>query len=393
MNIRKITEKYKDYIIEKRRYFHMHPESSNNEFNTSKVVQQELDKLGIPYEIVAKTGIIARIKGGKPGKTVLLRADMDALEVCEKNDVPYKSQNEGRMHACGHDGHTAMLLGAAHVLNEVKDELNGTVVLLFQKAEEIGTGAKEMIDESGILKEVDAVFGIHLWQGVEVGKVSLEAGPRMAAADHFLIRIKGRSGHGSMPQDTIDAAVVASSIVMNLQHLVSRNTDPLDTLVITVGKIDVGTRFNIIPGEGLIEGTSRSFDEKIWEDIPNKLERVVNGVCATYGATGSVEMRRVVPPLSNNPEISKILYDAQAKLYGEDSIVKYEKTTGGEDFAYFTRALPGALAFVGIRNDAKGINAPHHNEHFNMDEDALPIGASLYAQFAIDYLEKTDKTP
>lgn len=388
MNIKKIAEKYKDYIIEKRRYFHMYPESSNNEFNTSKIIQKELDKLKIPYKVVAKTGVIAEIKGKKTGKTILLRADMDALEVSEKNEVSYKSQIEGRMHACGHDGHTAMLLGAAHILNDIKDNINGNVILFFQKAEEVGTGAKEMIEESKILTKIDAAFAIHLWQGIEIGKVSLEAGPRMAASDHFIIKIKGKSGHGSMPQDTIDTAVVASSVIMNLQPLVSRNTDPLDSLVVTVGKVRIGTRFNIIPGEALIEGTSRSFNEKIWADIPNKLERVVNNICAAYGATGTVEMKRIVPPLVNNSEISEILYNAQAKLYGENSIVKLEKTTGGEDFAYFTKAVPSALAFVGIRNDLKGINAPHHNECFDMDEDALEIGTSLYAQFAVDYLEK-----
>ena len=386
MNVRDITKKYKDYIIEKRRYFHMNPEPSFNEYNTSKVIQEELTKIGIPFEIFAKTGIIATIKGQNPGKTVLLRADMDALEVCEKNNVSYRSQKEGLMHACGHDGHIAMLLGAAHVLNEIKNDISGEIKLLFQPAEEIAKGAKAMIEESKIIDSIDAAFAIHLWQGVPVGKISLESGARMAAADLFSIKVKGKSGHGSMPHETIDAVVVASAIVMNLQHLVSRNTNPLDTLVVTVGKLTAGTRHNIIAGEALLEGTIRSFSDEVWKKIPEQIERVVKNTAAAYNAEAEIDLVRATPPLVNNQDISDILKASAEKLYGEEVVTKYEKTPGGEDFAYFTQAVPGALAFVGIRNDEKGINSPHHNETFDMDEEALEMGANLYAQFAIDFL-------
>ena len=386
MNVKDITKKYKDYIIEKRRYFHMNPEPSFNEYNTSKVIQEELKKLGIPFEIVAKTGIIATIKGKNPGKTVLLRADMDALEVYEKNDVSYKSQKDGLMHACGHDGHIAMLLGAAHVLNDVKNDFSGEVKLLFQPAEETAQGAKAVIEESKITNSIDAAFAIHLWQGVPVGKISLESGARMAAADLFSIKVKGKSGHGSMPHETIDAVVVASAIVMNLQHLVSRNTNPLDTLVVTVGKLVAGTRHNIIAGEALLEGTIRSFSDEVWKKVPEQLERVVKNTAAAYDASVEINLTRATPPLVNNQDISNILKNSAVKLYGEEVVTKYEKTPGGEDFAYFTQVVPGALAFVGIRNDAKGINSPHHSETFNMDEEALEMGANLYAQFAIDFL-------
>lgn len=386
MNVKDITKKYKDYIIEKRRYFHMNPEPSLNEYNTSKVIQEELKKLGIPFEIVAKTGIIATIKGKNPGKTVLLRADMDALEVYEKNDVSYKSQKDGLMHACGHDGHIAMLLGAAHILNDVKNDFSGEVKLLFQPAEETAQGAKAVIEESKITNSIDAAFAIHLWQGVPVGKISLESGARMAAADLFSIKVKGKSGHGSMPHETIDAVVVASAIVMNLQHLVSRNTNPLDTLVVTVGKLVAGTRHNIIAGEALLEGTIRSFSDEVWKKVPEQLERVVKNTAAAYDASVEINLTRATPPLVNNQDISNILKNSAVKLYGEEVVTKYEKTPGGEDFAYFTQVVPGALAFVGIRNDAKGINSPHHSETFNMDEEALEMGANLYAQFAIDFL-------
>ena len=386
MNVRDMTKKYKDYIIEKRRYFHMNPEPSFNEYDTSKVIQEELTKIGIPFEIFAKTGIIATIKGQNPGKTVLLRADMDALEVCEKNNVSYRSQKEGLMHACGHDGHIAMLLGAAHVLNEIKNDISGKIKLLFQPAEEIAKGAKAMIEESKIIDSIDAAFAIHLWQGVPVGKISLESGARMAAADLFSIKVKGKSGHGSMPHETIDAVVVASAIVMNLQHLVSRNTNPLDTLVVTVGKLTAGTRHNIIAGEALLEGTIRSFSDEVWKKIPEQIERVVKNTAAAYNAEAEIDLVRATPPLVNNQDISDILKASAEKLYGEEVVTKYEKTPGWEDFAYFTQAVPGALAFVGIRNDEKGINSPHHNETFDMDEEALEMGANLYAQFAIDFL-------
>lgn len=386
MNIKDITKNYRDYIIEKRRYFHMNPEPSFSEYNTSKVIQEELTKIGIPFEIFAKTGIIATIKGKNPEKTVLLRADMDALEVCEKNNVSYKSQKEGLMHACGHDGHIAMLLGAAHVLNEIKNDISGEIKLFFQPAEEIAKGAKAVIEESKITDSIDAAFAIHLWQGIPVGKISLESGARMAAADLFSIKVKGKSGHGSMPHETIDAVVVASAIVMNLQHLVSRNTNPLDTLVVTVGKLTAGTRHNIIAGEALLEGTIRSFSDEVWKKVPEQIERVVKNTAATYGAEAEINLVRATPPLVNNQDISNILKISAEKLYGEEVVTKYEKTPGGEDFAYFTQVVPGALAFVGIRNDEKGINSPHHNETFDMDEEALEMGANLYAQFAIDFL-------
>lgn len=388
MNIKDITNKYKEYIIEKRRYFHQNPEPSSKEYNTSRVVQEELKKLDIPFDVVGETAVVAKIVGKQPGKTVLLRGDMDALEVFEKNDIPYKSQKEGLMHACGHDGHTSMLLGAAHVLKEIQDSIKGTVVLFFQPAEETAEGAKLVLENYDLLKDVGAAFAIHLWQGVPSGKISLEPGPRMAAADMFRIKIFGKSGHGSMPHETVDAAVVAAAVIMNLQHLVSRNTNPLDALVITVGRLEAGTRYNIIAGDAVLEGTARSFNKDVWAQIPEQVERVVHNTCAAYGATGEVFFNRAVPPLINDANISEILKGSAEKLYGKDVVTLYEKTTGGEDFAYLTERVPGALAFVGIRNEEKGLVYPHHNERFNIDEDALEMGTNLYVQFALDFLEK-----
>ncbi len=213
----------------------------------------------------------------------------------------------------------------------------------------------------------------------------------MAAADLFKIKIIGKSGHGSMPQDTIDAALTASAVVMNLQHLVSRNTNPMDTLVITVGKMVAGTRMNVIAGEAFLEGTARSFSKEVWEKIPDMMKRVVDNTCAAYGASAEIDFTRVTPMLINDQKISAILAKSAEKIGGKDCIVEYEKTPGAEDFAYLTQKVPGALTFIGIRNDAKGINAPHHNDCFNMDEDGLKLGTKLYAQFALDYLEDTLK--
>ncbi|MBQ3437261.1 MAG: amidohydrolase [Fusobacterium sp.] len=388
MNIKEITKKYANYIIDKRRYFHQNPEPSGKEYNTSRIVQEELSRLGIPFDVVGETAVVAKIEGPEKGKKVLLRADMDALEVFEKNEVPYKSQKEGLMHACGHDGHTAMLLGAAHVLKEIQNNIKGTVILFFQPAEETASGAKEVLEKYDLLGDVDSVFAIHLWQGVEAGKISLEAGARMAAADAFFIKVKGKSGHGSMPHETIDAALVASTIVVNLQHLVSRNTNPIDTLVVTVGKMEVGTRYNIIAGEASLDGTIRSFNKETWAKVPEQLERVVHNTCATFGATAEINLIRATPPLINDEKISEILKESAEKLYGPEVVTLYDKTPGGEDFAYLTERKPGAIAFVGIRNEKKGFVAPHHNERFDMDESALEMGTNLYVQFAIDFLEK-----
>ena len=376
----------KDDLINYRRTIHSNPEVGAELPKTKAYVIDKLKEFGYDPKEICESGIVATIEGKKPGKTFLLRADMDALEVYEKNDVSYKSQKDGLMHACGHDGHIAMLLGAAHVLNDVKNDFSGEVKLLFQPAEETAQGAKAVIEESKITNSIDAAFAIHLWQGVPVGKISLESGARMAAADLFSIKVKGKSGHGSMPHETIDAVVVASAIVMNLQHLVSRNTNPLDTLVVTVGKLVAGTRHNIIAGEALLEGTIRSFSDEVWKKVPEQLERVVKNTAAAYDASVEINLTRATPPLVNNQNISNILKNSAVKLYGEEVVTKYEKTPGGEDFAYFTQVVPGALAFVGIRNDAKGINSPHHSETFNMDEEALEMGANLYAQFAIDFL-------
>lgn len=388
MDIKVLAKKYKDYVVEMRREFHMYPESSFEEFRTSKRVKEELDKMNIPYESLAGTGVLATIEGEKEGKTVALRADMDALEIQETTDVEYKSKNDGKMHACGHDGHTSMLLGAAKMFMDIKDEIKGTIKLIFQPAEEIAGGAKKMIEESDFMDSVDSVFGIHLWSDLETGKVSVEEGPRMASADFFNIYVKGEAGHGSMPHQTVDAVVVGSSIVMNLQSFVSREMSPLDSVVLSIGSINAGTRFNIIAGEATLSGTSRCFKPEIREQFPKAIERISKGIADAYRASAEVEYNYGTPPTINEEESAKIAQGAVDKILGKKGNVQMEKTTGGEDFAFFLEKAPGAFAFVGMRNEEKGACYPHHHDKFNLDEDALEIGSSLYVQYALDFLDK-----
>ena len=388
MNTNEHAAPYKDYVVEMRRHFHMNPELSLEEYETTEFVAKELDKIGVPYERLTKTGLIATIQGKSSGKTVALRSDMDALNVTQKNDVSYKSKNEGKMHACGHDAHTAILLGAAQILNDMKDTFQGTVNLVFQPAEEVAAGAKDLMAAGDWYSKVDNFFGAHVWSGLESGKVSVEAGQRMAAADLFKIKVTGKSGHGSMPHQTVDSVVVASAIVLNLQTLVSREYSPLDALVITVGSIHSGNRFNVIAGSAELEGTVRYFTREIAGTIEDSMRRVIESTAAMYRCEATLEYSYVTPPLINEESSSAIAYEAALKTHGAENISKLEKTTGGEDFAYYLKDKPGCFAFIGTKNVEKKTDVAHHNENFDIDEDALIAGSALYAEYAMTYLSQ-----
>ncbi|MGB4590452.1 MAG: amidohydrolase [Clostridiaceae bacterium] len=388
MNTNERAAQYKDYVVEMRRHFHMHPELSQEEYETTEFVAKELDKIGVSYERLTKTGLIATIQGKSSGKTVALRSDMDALNVTQKNDVSYKSLNEGKMHACGHDAHTAILLGAAHILNDMKDTFEGTVNLVFQPAEEVAAGAKELMAAGDWYSKVDNFFGAHVWSNLESGKVSVEAGQRMAAADLFKINVTGKSGHGSMPHQTVDSVVVASAIVLNLQTLVSREYSPLDALVVTVGSIHSGNRFNVIAGSAVLEGTVRYFTREIAGTIEDSMRRVVESTAAMYRCEATLEYSYVTPPLINEESSSAVAYEAALKTHGAENVVKLEKTTGGEDFAYYLKDKPGCFAFIGTKNVEKKTDVAHHNEYFDVDEDALIGGSALYAEYALTYLNQ-----
>lgn len=373
-------------LINYRRQFHKHPELSLEEFETTKALAAELDALGIPYRLTEPTGLIADIVGKGPGKTVALRADIDALPVEEVTEgLAYKSEADGKMHACGHDSHMAMLLTAVKVLNSVRDRFNGTVRIIFQPAEEIAVGAKLMI-EQGALDGVDSIFGEHIWSPMPAGLVSCIDGPAMAACDVVAITFTGKSGHGAMPETTVDATVMAASFVSNVQTIVSRSINPLNTAVVTIGKFESGTSYNVVSGEAKLEGTVRTFSVEDRALVEGRLRTFANDIAHMYGGTAEVSYRYGTDVVDNNPAEASRVRKLAAKAFGEDKTYSEPKRCLGEDFASYMTKVPGAFAFVGSANEAKGTCWPHHNGHFNIDEDVMKTGAELYALYALDFL-------
>ncbi|MCG8710746.1 amidohydrolase [Brenneria sp. 4F2] len=375
-------------MIAFRRAMHANPELPWQEVQTTAAVAAELDKLDIPYRRTQPTGIIAWIDGALPGKTVALRADMDALPVQElSQDLSYKSCNPGKMHACGHDAHTAMLLTAARALMENRDRLRGGVRLIFQPAEEIAEGAKAMIAQ-GALEGVDNVFGMHIWTPGPTGRISCNAGPSLASADLLKVRFRGRGGHGAMPQDCVDATLVASSFVMNLQAIVARETSPLDSAVVTIGRLEAGTRFNVIAEHAELEGTVRCFDLDTRKRIENAIRRYAEHTAAVYGATAEVEYLYGTLPVINETHSAHLVQSLVRSAFGEQALYQASLETIGEDFSYYTENLPGCFALLGCGNPDKDTTWAHHHGRFNVDEDAMALGAELYAQYAWRYLQQ-----
>lgn len=385
MNIKELSQKYKQYTIDMRREFHMHPELSMHEEKTAQRIKEELQKMGIPYVSMAGTGVLAIIKGKNDGKAIALRADIDALEVAEKNDVPYKSQNEGVMHACGHDAHAAMLLGAAKVFNDIKDELNGTVKLMFQPGEEVAQGAKRMI-EDGALDGVDEVFGMHVMGNFPTGKIAVGAGPRMASCDMFKITVKGKSGHGSMPHLGVDAIVAASAIVMNLQSVASREISPMDTVVVTIGKLTSGARWNVIADEAVLEGTTRCFNYDVREKLPRALERIVKSTAASYRAEAELEYIPLTAPIINDEKSTERARKSIEKIMSKDAVVDFPMQPGSEDYSEYLAKVPGTFVIVGTADEVKDTGYSNHHPKFNIDEDMLEHGVALHVQYAVDFL-------
>lgn len=388
MNVLELALQYEPWIIEQRRYFHQYPELSMQEYQTSQKISEILKDLGIEHFRTGEIGVVARIVGPHPGKTILLRADIDALNIVQRNLVDYKSTIEGRMHACGHDGHISINLGAIRILNALKDQIHGTVLFVFQPGEEVALGAKYMIEYGDWFNEVDSVFGAHVWSTFDVGKINITAGPRMAAADFFEIKVKGKSGHGAHPEQTVDATVVAASIIMNLQTLVSRHFNPKDPLVITVGKIVSGTRFNIISGEAVMEGTVRYFKNDLGYEIERQMRQIIEHTAQAYGAQASLEYKYFASVLVNEATSVQRAQQAVIKLFGNETLDEVASSLGAEDFAEYLKYRPGAFAFIGARNPELGADFPHHNECFNIDESILKNGAALYAQYALDFLNE-----
>ncbi|NLT58441.1 MAG: amidohydrolase [Clostridiales bacterium] len=372
------------YVVELRRYFHMHPESSLQEFETCKRIQQELTDIGVPFRVVRDIGVIADIEGGRPGKLVALRADIDALEIDEKNDVPYKSTVPGKMHACGHDSHAAMLLGAAKVLKAIQGELAGTVRLIFQPAEETLAGAKIMI-EAGCLEGVDRIFGIHISSGNPVGKADCLPGPRMAAADAMTIEVTGQSGHGSRPDLAVDAVVATAAIVMNLQTVVSRETNPLDSAVVSVGQMHAGTRINIIANKGVMEVSIRSFLPETRAKLNEQIKRIATRTGEALGCKVDCIDNYGTPPCINEEKSTELAQAAILEVLGEDALMQKDKATGSEDFAYYVEKVPGAFCMLGAALPS-GPRSAHHEE-FDVEESTFKDGVAIYTMFALKALE------
>lgn len=384
-DVKALTEQ----MIRERRDFHMFPELGFREVRTAERIVEILREAGID-EIqtgIAKTGVVALIRGRVPGKTVLLRADMDALPVTERNDVPYRSRHEGIMHACGHDAHVAMALAVAKILHARRAEFDGTVKVLFQPAEEGPGGALPMIEE-GVLSnpEVDAALGFHIWNTLDVGKVGVRSGPVMANTDEFTLLIRGRGGHGAMPHLSVDAITTAGQVISALQNVVSRQVSPLESAVVTIGTIQGGERHNIIAHEVKMTGTVRTFNPELGEIVPGMIERIIRGVTTAMGADFELEYHRVYPATVNDAAIADLVRDAAARVLGWERVVEAEPSMGGEDMAYFLQRVPGCYFFIGSANPAKGAIHPHHHPAFDIDEDAMPVGVTVMVQAIFDIL-------
>lgn len=389
MDIKEKAENIKDYIIEMRRHFHQNPELSLEEFETTKKIVNELEKMSIEVSTFKDglTGCIGTIKGAKEGKTLLLRADIDALSVHEKTNLEFASRVDGKMHACGHDCHAAMLLGVAKILSEMKDKFSGNIKLFFQAAEEIGLGAKLSI-EQGVMDNVDACYGVHVTPRFESPKINMQYGERMAATDVFKLTVEGTSSHGSSPHLGHDAIVASAAIITALQTIVSRINNPLKPAVVTIGTIKGGQRFNIIANEVIMEGNVRTFDEIFRKEIETHIREIAESVAKAHSCTAKLEYRYGTGVVLNKDKnLVDIAQNAVKKLYGEDSLVEMEKITGGEDFSLLMEKAPGIFGYIGTKNTkVPGSEKINHHECFTVDEDALIRGTAVAVQFALDYL-------
>lgn len=390
MDILKEIKLISNYIISLRKDFHKYPELSMEEHRTSKRIKEELEKIGVKYQDGVKTEVIATIGKGE-GRVIALRADMDALRIQENTGVRYASQNKGIMHACGHDAHMAALLGAAIVLKKYEDSIPGKIILIFQPSEENSCGAR-LVSEHGYLEEVDEIFGLHVFGDIECGKISIEEGPRMAASNKFTIRVIGKSGHAGKPHQCVDSTLVCSAIVMSLQSIISREIDPVNSAVVTIGHIQSGYTHNIISGEAIIEGTIRTFNATTAKHIIKSIKRIAYSTALAYGATASVEYDVAHhPAVINDPNVTKTALEAAKKIFPAEDIIKVPRMMLGEDFSIYQKRIPGVFVFVGAGNEEIGRDYPNHNDKFNIDERAVLISAKLYVAYALEAMSKDIK--
>ncbi|SFS66156.1 M20 metallopeptidase family protein [Marininema halotolerans] len=381
-------------MVQLRREFHQAPELSFCEENTPRRVAEILQQLGFHVRTnVGGRGVVGILEGGKPGKTVALRADMDALPIQdEKEDCPYRSRVPGVMHACGHDGHTASLLGVAEILAEIREEIAGRFVLLFQHAEEVVPGGAQAMIADHALDGVDAIYGVHLWTPFPYGIIGLREGRLMAAADSFHIEVIGKGGHGGLPHTTTDAIVAASHLIVNLQSIISRRLNPLQSGVISVGHVHGGKAYNIIAERCVIDGTVRSFDPDIRQMLKEQIERTTKQTCEMVGAQCEIQYDWGYPPVVNDGTEAKRMIKVAQSMIGDKNTWEISPLMAGEDFSYYLHKIPGCFAMVGAGNEEKGYTYPHHHPRFNFDERVMKTSAELLIRSGIDYLTTHDQT-
>ena len=379
-------------LVSMRRELHQIPETGGDLPKTKAYIMGKLKELGIPFvENATDSGLVATIEGGKPGKTLALRADMDALPITEENDVPYRSKHEGKMHACGHDTHVTMLLGAAKVLNENKENIHGNVKLLFQTDEEGSRGAERLCAE-GHLNGVDAIFGTHIGtiisKDIPAGTVISTPGCCMASFDKFVIKVKGFGCHGSTPEKGVDPINIASHIVINLQEVEAREIAAVKPAVLTIGHIEGGFAYNVIPSEVLIEGTIRALEEDVRQELAKRIGEIASATAAAFRGEVEYEMIWGAPPVINDAGMAKLAADCARDIVGDEKVIDHvdAPNMGGEDFAYYVKQVPGAFLFLSSANPEKHTDVPHHNPKFNVDEDVFWIGSALFVRIAEKFL-------
>lgn len=390
--IKKLAGKYSPDIVADRRHLHQNPELSFEEFETCRYVTEKLKELkNIEVQTgVATTGVVGLIKGKNPGKkTIALRADMDALPIVEANDVSYKSAKEGVMHACGHDVHTSSLLGTARILNDLKDDFEGTVKLIFQPGEEKIPGGASLMIKEGVLKNPapSNILGQHVAPAIPSGKIGFRPGMYMASADEIYVTVKGKGGHAAMPDKLIDPILIASHIIIALQQIISRNCDPKTPAVLSFGKITAMGATNVIPDEVKIEGTFRTLNEEWRKEAKLRMKKMAEGIAEAMGATCEFTILNGYPYLRNNPELTLRMKDSAIEYMGQENVVDLDIWMAAEDFAYYTQEVDACFYRLGVRNESKGITSGVHTPTFNIDEDALEIGAGLMAWLAVKELQ------
>ncbi|UOF92761.1 M20 family metallopeptidase [Fodinisporobacter ferrooxydans] len=382
-----LVDSVKEQVIQWRRYLHQNPELSFHEEKTAQFVYDTLSSFGnLELSRPTQTSVMARLIGKQPGKVLAIRADMDALPIEEDNTFAFVSQNPGVMHACGHDGHTAMLLGTAKVLSALKDDIQGEVRFLFQHAEELCPGGAEEMVQAGVMEGVDIVIGTHLWAPMEIGKIGVCYGAMMASPDTFWITINGKGGHAALPHQTIDSIAIGAQVVTNLQHIVARNTDPLDNIVVSVTQFNGGSAHNVIPDSVEMCGTVRSFDAKLRESVPVLMERVIKGLTEAHGAEYVFKYEFGYRPVVNDEQVTRVIEATVREVFGEEALDLMKPNMGGEDFSAFQQKAPGAYFYVGAGNADKGIVYPHHHPRFTIDEDALEKGVKMFVASTFKFL-------